>query len=259
MLQIKKSLQRLYRLFRILLRFPVTSKRLRAIYGPIQSRAISRVAVFPELGLAYNRIKKNANTSTIILLRQLEAGTIEERNVAKWNARTYFDLSYEDFERISDLQIFVIIRNPYSRVLSAFLDKFRSDRYRRQHGAFPLTPDGFGAFLQWLEKGGLNRDAHWDLQTKLMMLPLERYDTVIRFEHFREGLRKLLEARGIILPPDALQELFPSDLSKKTGSSDKLAAFYTHERAALVRKLYAADFDALGYATIDPDIFRTSN
>lgn len=237
---------------RIATQMPETLRKLRAAYGPVRLRAATRVAVFPELGLAYNRIKKNANTSTIILLRQLEAGRIEERNDAKWNAKTYFDLSPAELDRIDRLSLFVIIRNPYSRVLSAFLDKFRTERYQRRYGAFPLTQEGFGQFLRWLDQGGMRRDAHWDLQTKLMMLPLSGYDCVIRFETYREDLRALLESHRLAVPDGALEELYPSDKAKKTGSSDKMGQFYTDESAALVRKLFASDFKALGYSTEFP-------
>lgn len=253
MARISKGALRLKRVVQIGLRARATIRHLEARYGAINRRAISRVAVFPELNLAYNRVKKNANTSTIILLRQLESGGIEERNDAKWNARTYFDFPDPALHGLDSLHLFIIVRNPYSRVLSAFLDKFRTERYQRKHGHFELTPEGFGAFLTWLEKGGLSRDAHWDLQTKLMMLPLEKYDTVIRFENYREELKNLLESRGLKLPPDALRELYPSDRAKETKSSSKLVQFYTPERASIVQRLYAEDFSALGYATDFPE------
>jgi hypothetical protein len=253
MAKIRKGALRLRRVVQIGLRAPATLRYLEARYGAINRRAISRVAVFPDLGLAYNRVKKNANTSTIILLRQLESGGIEERNDAKWNARTYFDFADPAQQGLDALHLFIIIRDPYSRVLSAFLDKFRTEHYQRKHGHFELTPEGFGQFLRWLENGGLKRDAHWDLQTRLMMLPLEKYDTVIRFENYRDGLRNLLESRALTLPPDALKELYPSDRAKETKSSSKLAQFYTPGRAELVRRLFAEDFRALGYPTEFPE------
>lgn len=215
--------------------------------GVVRRGAVRRVVVFPSLGLAFNRIKKNANTSTVILLRQIETGDVEERNAAKWNARWYFDLSPAERAGIGALHHFVIIRDPYARVLSAFLDKFRDPAYRRRHGDFTLTPDGFAQFVDWLERGGIRRDAHWDLQVKLMMLPLDRYDTVLKFEDFPACLRDFLAARGLSLPPDALAELYLSDRTKRTGAGDKLARFYTPEVAAKVARLYAADFAALGY------------
>lgn len=251
--KISKGALRLKRIILVGLRARATLRNLEARYGKINRRAISRVAVFPDLSLAYNRVKKNANTSTIILLRQLESGGIEDRNDAKWNARTYFDFVDPAQKDLDTLHLFIIIRDPYSRVLSAFLDKFRSERYQKRYGPLELSPHGFGVFLKWLENGGLKRDAHWDLQTKLMMLPLEKYDTVIRFENYREELRNLLERLGLTLPPHALKELYPSDRAKETKSSSKLAQFYTSESAAIVRRLYAEDFRALGYPTEFPE------
>ena len=221
-------------------------------YGSIHRNAVARVTVFPSLGLAYNRVKKNANTSTVILLRQIETGMIEDRDAAKWNSRRYFDLSATELRDLDRLHMFIIIRNPYSRVLSAFLDKFRSELYKRRHDKFELTPEVFGQFLVWLSNGGLSRNSHWDLQTKLMMLPLDQYDTVIRFENFRNGISDLLASRGIAMPENALRELYPSDMKKKTGSVSKLDQFYTPERAELVKDLFAEDFAQLGYDTTFP-------
>lgn len=49
----------------------------------------------------------------------------------------------------------VIVRDPFSRTLSAFLDKFRSPFFQRDFGPFDLTPEGFSRFLAYLEGGGL--------------------------------------------------------------------------------------------------------
>lgn len=249
---LRQALGKLARRLRHALRGPATRRRLRARHGAVQVRAIPQVAVFPDLGLAYNRIKKNANTSTVILLRQMETGQLEDRHAAKWHARTYFDLTPAQRDRLDALHLFVIVRNPYARVLSAFLDKFRLARYRQRHGDFPLTPEGFGAFLAYLESGGLRRDAHWDLQTRLMMLPLSGYDSVIRFETFRTGLRALLERRGLTVPETALDSLFPSDETKQTRADRRLHQFYDADRVAAVQRLFAPDFAALGYDTAFP-------
>lgn len=251
---IGKRLARLGRSLRGALMVPAAALALRRRYGAgvARPRAMRRVVVYPELGLAYNRIKKNANTSAVILLRQIQTGAVEGHADAKWNARRVYDLGPGELGALGAMHLFVIVRNPYSRVLSAFMDKFRTADYQQRHGAFPLTPAGFGAFLHWLEAGGLTRDAHWDCQHKLMLLPLSKYDTVIRFESVREDLLGLLRSRGLEPPPEALAELYPSDRSKRTGSSDRLAEFYTPERAAIVARLYARDFAELDYPVAFP-------
>jgi hypothetical protein len=240
------------RLVRAALRAPAVAGYLRRRFpgAPLNWAAARRVAVFPRLGLAYNRIKKNANTTVVILLRELESGVVEDRDVAKDRARLLFDLAPD--ERARPLAFLVVVRNPYSRVLSAFLNKFGSERYRRRHGDFARTREGFAAFVRWLERGGLARDGHWDLQTRLMLLPLDRYDHVVRFEALRDGLAAVLAAHGLALPPGRLDTLYPSDRDKQTSADSRLAGFYDSDTAARVARLYARDFAALGYSTDFP-------
>lgn len=162
-------------------------------------------------------------------------------------------MSAAELRDLKNLHLFIIVRNPYSRVLSAFLDKLKKERYQKAHGTFDLTPEGFGDFLKWLENGGLTGDPHWDLQTKLMMVPLEKYDTVVRFETFSSSMRSFLEGRGLTVPAGALEEYYPSYRGRETNSSSKLTQFYTPERAEIVRRLYAKDFEALDYSTEFPE------
>lgn len=136
----KNTMNRLKRTVRKISTSARTIMALRSAYGPVRIYAAKRVAVFPELGLAYNRIKKNANTSTMILLQQLSSGQILKGNVAKDTAHSFFELSAREIKEVSKLHSFVIIRNPYSRVLSAFLGKLKKERYQEKHGTFDLTP-----------------------------------------------------------------------------------------------------------------------
>ncbi len=59
----------------------------------VNHRAWKKVAFYPGLGLAYNRIKKNANTTVVMLLREMESGAAETRAAAKRNSRKLLDLS----------------------------------------------------------------------------------------------------------------------------------------------------------------------
>lgn len=209
--------------------------------------ALRRLAYFSRSGLCYNKVKKNANTSVVLLLQQIEDSAPLSRNDAKWQSAGLADLNWRDLGRLRRFHYFVVIRDPYSRVLSAFLDKFRHEGFRRRYGAFDLTPEGFGQFLRWLETGGILKDPHWDLQTKLIVWPLEKFDTVIRLENFAEEIGRLLNQRNIPHDPAVLADIFPQDASKKTSASQKLESFYNLERKAIVQRLFRADFEALGY------------
>lgn len=243
------NVKRLGRQLSAALRTPIAAAAFAAAFRERQTRrrALRRLGFWPEFGLCYNKIKKNANTSVVLLLDQASGAVAASRRDAKWRTSGLFDLPLRRLRELQQYHYFVVVRDPYSRVLSAFLDKFRHDAFRKKFGAFALDPDGFGQFLSWLRAGGLDKDAHWDLQTKLMVWPLEAYDTVIRFENFAPQMRALLDAQGIAIDPELLLDVLPADRDKKTSATQQLDRFYTPERRALVADLYRADFKALGY------------
>lgn len=237
------------------LRAPMVATALAVHFGPgtVNLRAAHRVVVVPRLGLAFNRIKKNANTTVVSLLQEIETGRVAHRDIAKWEARTLWDLGPRALAGLGALRFAVVVRNPYSRLLSAFLDKFREPGYRRRHGEFPLAPEGFAEFVRWLEAGGLQRDAHWGPQRRLMLLPAARYDHLVRFETLGPEMSALLAGLGTEVPEGRLAGLYPSDRRKGTGAQSRLAGFYDADTARRVARLYAGDFAELGYSPALPD------
>ncbi len=215
-------------------------------------KAAKMVTIYPSLNITYNRIKKNANTTATILLREMETGIVDIRGHARNKSFNFQTLPFRSILALRQHCFFVVVRNPYSRVLSAFLDKFRDDEYRQLYGSFDLTPEGFAAFVAWLQEGGLSKNAHWDLQTKFLLLPLDEYDVVVRFENFEEGMLSLLKSNGFVPPEDRLKGLYPSDANKKTSSDLRVKEFYTPELADIVARLYARDFEGIGYSQILP-------
>jgi hypothetical protein len=214
----------------------------------VNHNAIIRLAIYPNVGIAFNRVKKNANTSTVIFLRELESGSDEGRRVAKRKS-VYRKLPVSELIRLSRMRFLVITRNPYTRLLSAFLDKFRPGRddYRKRYLDVDCDPEGFRKFVFWLKNGGLERDKHWDLQTKLMVLPLGLYDVVIKLEKFRIDMLKFFETEQKTIPADKLNFLHPSDSDKKTDAESLLHVFYTCDIKDIVYDLYKKDFDELLY------------
>ena len=209
--------------------------------------ALGRVKYYGKLGVAYNRIKKNANTSVVILMRELETGKVEERKVAKLQADRLLDLSWREVQELRHAKFFVVVRNPYTRVLSAFLDKFRQEVYKEEFRVRPLTPQGFHEFVLWLRRGGQSKDPHWDLQTKLMLLPLSAYDSVIHFEELREQMTEFLVENQLTNSEGVLKDLYPSDVGKQTSASALVNEFYNQDTKRIVDELYKKDFEELGY------------
>lgn len=139
------------------------------------------VSVYPNLGIVFNHIRKSGNTSVALWLCEAEAlrsgNSITRR-------KSLMDLSAVRLIRARDYQWIVVVRNPYDRVLSAFLDKVASgDRHEKEKksgfdnipGWGDPTPMGFRRFIDYLQHGGLYVNQHWWPQKGLLVRPLECY------------------------------------------------------------------------------------
>lgn len=213
----------------------------------VNRQAINKIAVFPGLGLCFNRIRKNANSNIVALLWEIESGRAEEIRSAKRSAGKIYALPWRTLLAIDRLGFFVVARNPYSRALSVFLEKFRREKYVRRYRAFDLTPAGFKDFLRFLAGGALARNSHWDLQVKSLFLPLDRYEAVLRFESLQGDLAAYLARRGISGRVKTERFNYDADAGKTTGAAHRIDDYYDAEAMDLVARLYAEDFARLGY------------
>lgn len=128
----------------------------------------------------------------------------------------------------------------------------RSRKYAYCGGFGNSTPEGFHAFLSFLDKGGLHRDRHFWPQSDLLYQPVENYSRVARLENLVADMRIILTETG---QDPALAELLArphkveAGTTKITSATSKLGSFYKPSSTALVRKLYAADFEKFDYPT----------
>jgi hypothetical protein len=146
---------------------------------------------------------------------------------------------------------FTIVRNPYTRVLSAYLSKIllidnpkRLRRFARMMNTDPGTPPDFTTFCRFLANGGLWRDAHWAPQWALMLLPEDMYHFVGRTETLEEDLT-LITSR--IWGSDTV--VSTPRLGMQTNSGDAIAAHYTDAARDIIARIYAEDFRRFGYST----------
>ncbi len=223
--------------------------RLQAVFAdvPLAKDAIPRVCYIAQYDLLYNRIQKNANSNTMVLWNYLVNARMDRVIKSRKNIAHLHDLGSAALSRLGGSRSLLVIRDPYSRVLSAFLDKFRRPAIRRAHGDFDLAPAGFARFVAWLEEGGLEKNGHWDLQTKQMLLPLGRYTDVVRFEQYGQRMLEFLLELGVPEEKLAFSGLVTHGARHATGADEKLAAFYDGDTRLRVARIYEADFTALGY------------
>ena len=207
-------------------------------------RCLKHVTYFPKLGIAFNRIKKNSSSSSIGLLSYLESGHITHAMAAKGASPHIDELGPKGIIAFKRAHRVVVLRDPFSRVLSAFLDKFRSTDYRNRFGYFELNRKGFNKFLQFLSHGGLRSNQHWGLQTEQLALPISYYHLVVPFSEFPTLFVDAL-ARWVPNIRDLAPAVLGADAGQPTPTraGKRLADFYDADAIRLVQNLYAKDLE----------------
>lgn len=151
---------------------------------------------------------------------------------------------------------FTFVRNPYTRLASAYRQKFlqpqpyETTAYYLRNLRLPLgqTPT-FETFLRSIAaQSDDHADIHWMSQTRLMLLHMTAYDFVGRVERFEEEFSKVL------LRLNAPLSLLSAEMDTnryQPGEHDDgpFRAQYTPQLASMVHERYRSDFDQLGYAS----------
>ncbi|MEZ5687130.1 MAG: sulfotransferase family protein [Paracoccaceae bacterium] len=208
-----------------------------------------RGAFSPTDRFFYNRIPKAANTTISKLLAK------HSDYQRPWGSRgdkgrmlRPAHMTRAQVEALASGEVFrfLIVRDPYTRVLSAYQDKFlrklrQVDRYGAMIESAPGEVPSFAAFCRFLDRGGVWRDAHWAPQSALMLLPLDAYDLIGRVETLDQDMATLVQRIWGIAPE-------PVEFAgTRTGASKAVEQAYDDESRAIVARLYRDDFELFGY------------
>jgi hypothetical protein len=166
-----------------------------------------------------------------------------------------------------DIKVVACVREPYSRVLSAYLNKVEQ---RLEHlgkteaiDHFDVVVNNieefrvksldvnkypkitFNVFLKWLKESNVHyiNDEHWLQQSMLLKINVVQFDFLGRFERLAIDAAEILT---LINSPLS----FPSQKDikfKPTGAINKLEKYYDDECYALVNYIYTDDFVNFGY------------
>lgn len=222
------------------------------------------VAAFPELGVVFNRIKKSGNSTVTAFLSELAAGesgkSYKSVKEAKRGALSPGRCTWVEARALRDYTYLTVVRNPYDRALSAFLNKValgedgedsRKPHFRCVPGWGEASREGFEKFVRFLDAGGLDHDKHWWPQNKLLIMPPARFDCIAKLETLAEDMARFLTKIGRD-PAPAQMLAAPHPLESRqerkiTGATGKRARFYTPELMAIVFRLYADDFELFDY------------
>ena len=174
---------------------------------------------------------------------------------------------------------YTMVRNPYTRLLSAYLNKFESrlNKPRRENGkdffdeifqeidlyrlealgndAFPEVT--FEVFIRWIANKEkftppvlyMRTNEHWARQSDLLLWPEIQFDIIGRFENMREDSNRILQAMGSEMN-------FPTQLEVKfapTDATSKIEKYFTPIAVKIIAEWFRDDFSALGYSSDFPN------
>lgn len=151
---------------------------------------------------------------------------------------------------------FSIVRNPYSRLLSCYLDRIvpaNSAPYRQLVRAMG-KPDGaqvsFAEFIETIcRQKPYDQNNHWRLQTSEICTAAISYHCVGKQENFATDMANIWKhiAPGRPAPDFSSENKAPSI----TSAGNQITQYYTPGLIDMVREAYRDDFVTFGYP-VDP-------
>lgn len=239
--------------------FPEGAHRLYRDY-----RTVSSVSIHLEHKFVYLRVPKAANSTILNQLYFVFSDTQVPKNIDR---KTYLSQVWmRDLSSLTwaqgrsarkDYFFFTFVRDPYSRTLSAFLNKLQWPRYINLYGnrikkfsdSREIDFTGFCRFLK--EGGGLRLDRHWRPQTDFIWPAIDRLDYIGKFESLEDSFRELMDmfgASGRNMVRSSSDLDFGKHFGpKRTDASTKKCAMFTNECKEICNELYAGDFEAFSY------------
>lgn len=225
-------------------------------------------------GFIFAYVPKVACTNWKTLLRYM-AGKEDWLDTRLAHDKVNGGLRYLDFSDPQDLDLlnrpgirkYAMVRDPYSRTLSAYLNKvenrlpvapetegedhFRKvvraiDQFRQDQLDTARYPEiTYEVFLLWLQDGSswFTKDEHWAPQTTLLRHPQVSFDILGRFETLAEDAPRILTEMGC-------DQGFPTQKDVKfapTNATEKQKAYYTPMCREIVASYFAEDFKAFDY------------
>ena len=150
----------------------------------------------------------------------------------------------------SEFLKFTFVRNPYIRILSAYLNKIVGGQLKQQVlksmniSKYKFYVDiSFDQFIDVIiNTKNEDKDLHWMPMSYILDYPNTKFDFIGKVENMEEDFK-------------ALQKLLKIDLTNyyqkydlhKTDADNNIEKYYTHELKTKIAEHYAEDFELCGY------------
>lgn len=148
---------------------------------------------------------------------------------------------------------FSVVRNPYARILSCYLDRIvpaNSAPYRQLVIAMGRSAGEAVSFEEFVrticQQKPFEQNNHWRLQVSEICMAATKCDFIGKQETFAQDMAQIWRkvAGGRPMPDFAKENLAPSI----TSAEKRLDEYYTPELVDLVRKAYREDFETFDYS-----------
>ena len=232
----------------------VAKAHLRQFTPFARSNSNGAVILFPQHKIAYVPVPKCANSSIrAALLPLIGVSPATVHRIQEFNGFEKTTMAeYVRHLHAPDWFAFTVVRNPFSRYASAYLDKLET----RSEPLRPLTRmglkkgDSFGLFMKMLSKwpaAAINE--HFAPQTTILARALQLPElSIFKFENLQSewgGIAERINAiTGIVLPRLETRNAAKAAVDWKS--------LYDAETLELARRLAARDFAKFGYSTDIP-------